>query len=72
MVNELIRAISGWPAADRRAIAFALVNKLSIGDLAEVLAAAHTRIHREAEKRKPHRAAGDNRGKGTRQKGDAK
>jgi hypothetical protein len=51
MVEQFIRGIAKWPDDDRRAIALALVRKLSLTDLAEVLAAAHTRIHREAEKR---------------------
>ena len=53
MVDQFIRSISGWPASDRRDIALALVRKLSVSELAEVLAAAHQRIHKEAEKRKP-------------------
>ena len=52
MVEQFIRGIAKWPDDDRRAIALALVRKLSLTDLAEVLSAAHTRIHKEAEKRK--------------------
>jgi len=52
MVEELIRGIAKWPEADRRSIALALVRKLSLSDLGEVLAAAHQRIHKEADKRK--------------------
>ena len=44
MVEELIRGIAKWPDDDRRTIALALVRKLSLTDLAEVIAAAHTRI----------------------------
>jgi hypothetical protein len=52
MVEELIRGIAKWPDDDRRKIALALVRVLPLTDLAEVLSAAHTRIHKEADKRK--------------------
>lgn len=52
MVESLIRGIKSWPQADLRAVALALVKRLDISDLAEVLAAAHQRIHAEAQKRK--------------------
>lgn len=65
MVEELIRGLRGWPEADRRAVALALVERLQLGDLAEVLTAAHQRIHKEAERRKSHgHAAGDRRAGG--------
>ena len=51
MVEELIRGLLGWPEADRRAVALALVERLDLGDLAEVLAAAYQRLHAEAERR---------------------
>ena len=51
MVESLIRGIKSWPQADLRAVALALVKRLDLSDLAEVLAAAHQRIHAEAEKR---------------------
>lgn len=51
MVQELVRALKGWPETDKRAVALALVKQLDLGNLAEVLAAAHQRIHKEAEKR---------------------
>ena len=49
MVESLIRGIKSWPQADLRAVALALVKRLDLSDLAEVLAAAHHRIHSEAE-----------------------
>ena len=52
MVESLIRGIKSWPQADLRAVALALVKRLDLSDLAEVLAAAHQRIYSEAEKRK--------------------
>ena len=52
MVESLIRGIKSWPKADLRAVALALVKHLDLSDLAEVLAAAHQRIHSEADKRK--------------------
>ena len=52
MVESLIRGIKSWPQADLRAVALALVKRLDLSDLAEILAAAHHRIHSEAEKRK--------------------
>ena len=65
MVEELIRGLRGWPEADRRAVALALVERLDLGDLAEVLTAAHHRIHAEAKRRKSHNdAAGDRRARG--------
>jgi hypothetical protein len=52
MVEELIRGLRGWPESDRRAVALALVERLNLGDLAEVFAAAHQRIRAEAERRR--------------------
>lgn len=59
MVESLIRGIKSWPQADLRAVALAIVKRLDLSDLAEVLAAAHQRIHAEADKRsKSKRVAG--------------
>lgn len=52
MVESLIRGIKSWPQSDLRAVALAIVKRLNLSDLAEVLAAAHQRIHAEADKRK--------------------
>jgi hypothetical protein len=58
MVQELIRGIKGWPKGDQRTIALALIKKLDLSDLAEVLAAAHQRIHAEADKRSKSKRVG--------------
>jgi DNA-directed RNA polymerase specialized sigma24 family protein len=58
MVQELVRALKGWPASDKRAVALALVKQLSVSELAEVLAAAHQRIHAEADRRKQGKRVG--------------
>jgi hypothetical protein len=52
MVQELIRSISGWPSEDRRAIALALIKRLSATDLSEVLVVATDRLQAEAAKRR--------------------
>lgn len=52
MVESLIRGIIKWPKHDLRDLVLAIVKRLDVSDLAEVLAAAHQRIHREAERRK--------------------
>ena len=52
MVQSLIRGIEKWPQHDLRDVALAIVRRLDLTDLAEILAAAHHRIHREAERRK--------------------
>ena len=52
MVQALVRGLKNWPQADKRAVALGLIKYLDISDLAEVLAAAHQRIHDEAGKRK--------------------
>ncbi len=51
MVESLIRGIKKWPQQDLRDLALAIVRRLDLTDLAEVLSAAHQRIHSEADKR---------------------
>jgi len=52
MVEQLIRAIQNWPDDDKRIVALDLVERIDIKALLEVFAAAHQRIHDEADKRR--------------------
>jgi hypothetical protein len=67
MVQIFAHAVSGWPKDDQRAVALALIERLEVTALGEVVAAAYERLHREAERRR--RAAdralgGDRRARG--------
>jgi len=52
MVEELIRGIKNWPDDDKRIVALGLVQTLDTKALLEVFAAAHQRIHDEADQRR--------------------